>query len=418
MNKKKLVLPLVILAVAVGGFAALKATRPKPPVAKVQEPVWRVKTVPVHVATASPVLSLNGKVESPDLTQAAAPAVGRVSSVRVREGQAVAKGQVLLELDARDFLPKVEQARGQVQELEASIASENLRHQADLDQLAQEKRLQDYAAAEVARFEKLQRENFYSQAAVDQSRSSLSRQQISVRTRELAIADHQARLAQLQALLTQARAGLEQADLAWQRSRVVAPYAGYVAQVAVAAGDQVNTGQVLVKLYPASGLEVRAKLPAPLQDEFLSALRAGKHPTASAAAGTARLEFRLARVAGSADARGLDGFFVLSGAGGALRVGELVSLSVLRAPVPGVVSVPYGALFGGNRVYRIEGDRLRAVDVDVVGEAAAEVPEAGPAPAGQPARLLVRSTALKDGEQLLATHLPNAVTGLKVEVVK
>jgi hypothetical protein len=30
----------------------------------------------------------------------------------------------------------------------------------------------------------------------------------------------------------------------------------------------------------------------------------------------------------------------------------------------------------------------------------------------------VRSPALKQGDVLLATHLPNAVSGLKVEVVK
>lgn len=412
MDKKKIVLPILILAAGIGGFAALKATRPEPPVAQAKEPVWRIRTVPVQVVTASPAVSLNGKVESPDQTQAAAPGVGRVLSVRVREGQAVGKGQVLLELDSRDFLPKVEQARGQVLELEAALASENLRHQADLDQLAQEKRLQDFAAADVARFERLQKENFYSQAAVDQSRSTLSRQQISVRTRELAIADHQARTAQLQARLVQARANLDQMELAFQRSRVTAPFAGYVAQVAVAAGDQVNTGQVLVKLYPSADLEVRAKLPAPLQDEFLAALRQGRHPQATARIGDATLHFRLARVAGAADARGLDGFFVLAGGAAALRLGELVSLNVVRSPLTGVVSVPYGALFGGNRVYRIEEGRLKALDVEVLGEAAGE------AIPGQPSRLLIRSAALKEGEQLLATHLPNAVTGLKVEVIK
>jgi multidrug efflux pump subunit AcrA (membrane-fusion protein) len=330
--------------------------------------------------------------------------------VHVREGQAVAKGQVLLELDPRDFLPKVEQARGQVQELEASIASEHLRHQADLEQLAQEKRLQELAAADVARFERLQRENFYSQAAVDQSRAALSRQQINVRTRELAIADHGARLAQLEARLVQARANLAQAELAFQRSRVLAPFAGYVAQVAVAAGDQVNTGQVLVKLYPAANLEVRAKLPAPVQDEFLAALAQGRHPLATARVGEATLQFQLARVAGAADPRGLDGFFVRKNgaADQALRLGELVSLKVWRAPQAGVVRVPYAALFGGNRVYRIQAGRLQAVEVEVLGEAA----DPGPS------SLLVRAAALADGQLLLATHLPNAVTGLKVEVVR
>ncbi len=407
MKFKKRLLPVLILALGIGGFVALKATRPQPPTAPPQEPYWRVSAVAAEPAVASPVLALNGRVESPDQTKAAAPGVGRVLQVRVREGQRVARGQALLELDPRDFQPKVEQARGAVQELEAAIRGENLRYQADLDQLAHEKQLLDAAAADVGRFEELQKQNFYSQSAVDQSRSNLARQRISLRSRELAIADHEARLLQLQARLVQARATLEQAELAALRARVTAPFDGLVSQVAVAEGDQVNTGQTLLSLYPVAGLEVRAKLPAPRQDEFLAALAAGRPLPARASVGGQSLRFRLARAAAAADTRGLDAFFVLEGGGPPLRVGELVSLEVEQTPADNVVPVPYAALFGGRQLYRIEAGRLKALDVEVLGEAG-----------GQPPRLLVRSPALKRGDLLLATHLPNAVTGLKVEVVK
>jgi len=406
MNKKKIFIPVLILAAGLGGFAALKASRPTSPVAQVKEPVWRVRAMPVQLATASPVVTLNGRVESPDQTQAAAPGVGRVLFVRVREGEAVRRGQILLELDPRDFQPKVEQARGQVQELEAAMASEHLRHQADLDQLARERQLQDFAAADLARFERLQRENFYSQAAVDQSRSNLSRQEMGVRTRELAIADHRARLAQLDARLLQARANLQQVELAWQRSRVTAPYDGYVAQVAVAVGDQVNTGQMLLRLYPVAGLEVRAKLPVPLQDEFLAALHRAEGGRAFVHVGEQPLSMRLSRVAAAADARGLDAFFTLNTPTTVLRLGELLSFQVTRAPERGVLAIPYEALFGGNRVYRIVAGRLQGVDVESLGEAA-----------GAPGKLLVRGARLQNGDQLMITHLPNAVTGLKVETI-
>lgn len=404
MNKKKIFLPLLLLALGIGGFAALKATRPLPPVAPPKEPVWRVETLVVSPHRSSPVLTLNGRVESPDQTKAAAPGVGRVLTVRVREGQRVAAGDPLLELDPRDFLPRVEQARGEVMELEAALRSEELRHKADLDQLEHEKRLLDAAAADVQRFEALQRENFYSQSAVEQSRANLARQNISLRTRELAIADHQARLAQLKARLLRARASLDQAELAATRARVVAPFAGFIAKVEVAAGDQVNTGQSLLTLYPAAALEVRAKLPANVQDEFLAMHATGGRARATAVVGGERLGFRLARLAAAADARGLDGFFVLETATAALRVGELVTLEVMRAAVDDVVKVPYAALFHGRQVYRVENGRLRAVEVDTVGEAG-----------GQPPMLLVSSPDLKEGDVLLATHLPNAVNGLKVE---
>lgn len=407
MNKKKIVLPVLLLAVGIGGFAALKATRPKPPAVPPKEPVWRVETLAVTLRRASPVLTLNGRVENPDQTKAAAPGVGRVLNVKAREGQRVAPGQVLLELDPRDFLPKVEQTRGVVLELKAAIDSENLRHKADQDQLEQEKQLLASAAADVKRFEQLQKENFYSQTAVEQSRSSLSRQQMSLRTRELAIADHQARLMQLKARLIQAQANLDQAELAAARARVVAPFAGLVAKVEVAEGDQVNTGQSLISLYPNAGLEVRAKLPAVQQDEFLTAMVKGDHARATARVGGEALDFKLARTAGAADARGLDAFFALAAPSGTLRVGELVTLEVARAPVDGVVAVPYTTLYGGHQVYRIEAGRLKPLEVEVLGEAT-----------GEPRRLLVKSAELKNGDLLMATHLPNAVGGLKVEAVK
>ncbi|MDO9227258.1 MAG: biotin/lipoyl-binding protein [Pseudomonadota bacterium] len=411
MNKKKVFLPVLLLVLGIGGFVALKATRPTPPVAVPKEPVWRVRTVVVQPAAQSPVTALNGRVESPEQTRAAAPGVGRVLRVQVREGQAISPGQRLLELDPRDFQPKVDQARGEVDELEAAIASEELRHKADLDLLAQERKLLDFAAADVGRFEQLRKENFYSQSAVDQSRQSLARQQITLRGRELAIADHKARLAQLQARLSKARANLDQAALALQRSRVTASFAGYVAKVEVAEGDQVNSGQSLLTLYPAAGLEVRAKLPTTQQDEFLAAMRRGQHPTATAVVAGETLEFKLARSAGAADARGLDAFFVARRASTHLRVGELVSLQVARAPVADAVAIPYVALFGGRQVYRIEGGRLKALEVEVLGDAGGESGQTG-------ARLLVKSPMLKQGDLLLATHLPNAVSGLKVEVVK
>ncbi len=153
MNKKKVVLPALLLALGVGGFVALKATRPKLPQAVVKEPVWRVQTMNAQIAVLSPVTRLNGRVESPDQTKAAASGSGRVLRVDVREGQSVVLGQRLLELDPRDFQPKADQACGEVDELEDAIASEQLRPQSDLDQLRQERQLLDYAAADVGRFE-------------------------------------------------------------------------------------------------------------------------------------------------------------------------------------------------------------------------------------------------------------------------
>lgn len=397
-------LPLMVIGLGVGGFVALRASKPQSPPVVVQEPAWRVDPVLVELRVQSPSLTLTGQVESPELTRAAAPGVGRIARVAVREGAVIVRGEALLEMDARDFLPRVAQARGQVEELQAAIHGETLRHVADLDQLDQERRLLDLAAADVVRFERLQRENFYSAAAVDQSRSNLARQQLSLRNREFAVADHKARLAQLEARRLQAEANLDQAQLAAARRRVVALFDGYVAKVNVAAGDQVNAGQTLLELYPRAGLEVRATLPAPKQASILAQLAAGKTLLAEAEVGGKAQRFRLVRTAAAADTRGLDGFFRREGGTADLRVGSLLSLRLQEAPVP-AIAIPYTALYGGNQVYRIRDGRLEGVTVRVLGESVS---------AAGVVQLLIQASALKAGERLLATHLPNAVTGLKV----
>lgn len=404
MDKRKLILPVVLLALGIGGFAALKASRQKQPPVPASEPYWRIEAMVAEPGAYSPSLTLNGKVESPEFTQAAAPGLGRVVRVRVREGQSVARGDPLLSLDERDFLPRVEQARGAVAELEAAIRGEDLRHRADLDQLEQERRLLAFADADVARFERLREENFYSQAAVDQSRANLSKQRITLRSRELTISDHEARLAQLNARLVQARASLDQAVLALERSRVTAPFRGYVAQVMVAEGDQVNTGQALVSLYPADGLEVRAKIPASHQEDLLALLARGTKPGAVARLGGETLKLRLERAAAAADTRGLDGFFRVLDGSPALRLGSLLTVEMARPPIADTIAVPYSALYNGRTIYRVDGDRIQAVTVEVLGE------QVGTRP-----MLLVRG-GITRGDRIMVTHLPNAVTGLKVEV--
>ncbi len=415
MNKIRFLLPIVLLAVGIGGFAALKTSWPKQASVPPKEQVWRVETMAVDPATLSPVLTLYGRVESPELTRAAAPGIGRVGKVMAREGQPVRKGQLLLQMDERDFLPRVEQPRGQVDELQASIRSEELRYASDLDQLTQERRLLDLAAADVTRYERMRQENFYSEAAVDQSRQNLARQQITLRSRELAIADHQARLALLKARLIQARANLEQAELALARSRVIAPFDGHVAELQVAEGDQVNNGQTLLTLYPSEGLELRAKIPAPHQAEILAEVGQGRTLEANARLAGEQVRLRLARLAGAADTRGLDGFFQVVEGHAQLRVGSLVTLDLARSPVDQAIAVPYTALYGGQQVYKVEGDRIRAVKATVVGELAGEPSGKG---AGSLPMLLIRSEGLRRGDRVMTTHLPNALTGLRVEVLR
>lgn len=226
---------------------------------------------------------------------------------------------------------------------------------------------------------------------------------LSLTQRRQTIAEHPARLAQLQARLAEARRDAE-------RGEVVAPFAARIGKVEVAAGDQVQPGQALLNLYPSDALFLRARVPAIYAEELRAALGRNEPLQAHAEFGTSRLGARLERIGGEADARGVDVLLRMDDAA-RLPVGAFLNAVLERPRLEAVFAVPPSALHGGDRIYRIEDGRLKAVPVLRAGERRD----------GERLTMLVRArdetAPLRDGMLVSRTHLPHAIDGLAVELV-
>lgn len=370
----------------------LKATRPAPPPVEVRERIWRVATAIVVPARIAPTLTLYGRVEAPDRIRIAAPVAGRVLAVSVRDGERVEPGAALVRMDPRDLEPRLALAR-------ADVERERIRAHHDRLALAQEKTLLKLAQTKFERFDKLKTARLGAESAADQASEELARVRLAVTLREQAIAEQPARLAQFQARLDEAQRDLE-------RSAVSAPFAARVGKVEVAAGDQVQTGQTLLSLYSADSLYVRAKLPVIHAAELRQAIAAGIELAAVANFGSARLPLVLERIAGEADARGVDVLLRIEGGEG-VPVGAFVNAELERPPVADVLALPFAALHGGDRIFRVVDGRLEGLQVERVGERRLD---------GEP-RLIVRTAEVGAGDSVMITHLPNAIDGLSVEVV-
>lgn len=406
---KKVILPILFLSAGILVFVALKITRAQQPPAEIKERIWRVDVQQVTPATLSPVLTLYGKVESPSVLKAAAPGEAIVEQVLVKEGDSVSEGQLLLKLDDRDFLPRLDQARAEVQQLEAEIASESKRHQSDLEALDQERRIRELARASVSRAERLQKKNMGSDSALDEARQGAARQALVVISREYSVRDHANRQRQLQARLLRAQASLKEIELELERSRMLAPFDGIVARVAVAPGDRVRKADVMLEMYAPQSLEVRARIPAPYRDELQQSLRTGEPVVGQARVGGANIEMRLERLSGQADPRGIDGLFQIEEGLRWLRLGEMIHFRLRRPPRENSLAVPYQALHGGNRLYLLEDGRMRGIEVQALGSVIDDLGEE---------RLLVASEEINGDAFVVTTHLPNAITGLRAEAAQ
>jgi len=403
-----ILLPILIITFSVSIFMVLRASRPEQPAVSTNDRVWRVEVLEVVPQTLAPSLTLYGKVETPTLFKAAAPAVSRVQRVLVREGEAVAKGQLLISLDPRDFLPRVQQAQAEMAELEAQLRSERIRQDSDLNALEYERKLLGLSSQGVDRARRLQTKKLGSDSELDQALQELARQSLLLTSRELSIADHPARTQVLEARLQKAAAGLAQAELDLERSQVKAPYPGRVATVEAAEGNQVSANQQLLSLYNPASLELRARIPTPYLDELQQNLETGYPLIGFSGRGGKPIQLRLVRLAGEADPSGIDALFEIDQGGSSLRSGQILRFTLRRQPREGALVVPYSVLYGADRAYKLVQGRMQGLQLEAFGSYVTESGEE---------QLLVRSDQLEAGDKLVITHLPNAMDGLRAEAV-
>ncbi len=402
-------LSLAVVIVTLTLLLVFKFTQPQPPVKLQEEKAWLVQTQQLIAGAKSPQLELYGRVESPYTATITSSITADIKSLDVKEGQHVTKGQLLILLDDIDVQLALEDKLSNVAELEALIQSENNRYKNDLLSLKLEKSLVTLAEKKLAREEKTSKTNLTSQSSFDSQKQALQNQKLALNARKLSVTDHPARLAQLEARLSRNRALALQAQHDLQRATVVAPFDGIILNIMVSPGERVRPGEVLLETYATEQVELRALLPQkyiaiikqslaneiPLQAKVQT--DAGEHVVS------------LNRISGliTDGGHGVDALFVInSGAVNELTIGETLEMILVLPPVDNVFSLPVSSIYGSDRIYRVEDERLVAVKVEKLGSQYINDNQ----------YVLVRSEKLKAGDEIITTQLPHAVSGLKVEV--
>lgn len=402
----KRLIPLLILAVGIAGFILLRMTRPEPAEVSATERSWRVQVQQVEPGTHTPVLPLYGEIVAPEQLTVTATLAGRIGARPVSEGQRVSQGDLLVALDNDDIAPALAQAESQVNDLEAQIRSEQVRYRNDQAAQTSERAILDNARRQLERTRSLVDRELASREALEAATDAVARAELTVNTRQRAIEEHPARLQSLEAKLAQAHANLISTRRDAGRARMQAPFDGIVTDIQVAAGDQVSGNEPLLSLYPLDGLELRARVPDVFRGELLDALERGETLTATSSG--EEHHFRLVGFAGTSDPSGTEAILELQGDPRGLRPGGLMPVTLERAARSNTVAIPFSALYGADSVYLMSSDgRLERAGIERIGEALGNNGDR---------RMLVSGEALVSGAQLVITHLPNAVTGLKVEV--
>jgi RND family efflux transporter MFP subunit len=396
-NTKKLLIPVLVLGVAAAIFVLLVKTKPQAEPVTITEKAWPVAARLVQPGRVAPELTLYGRIEAQWDSRLSAALAADVLEVPVREGDSVAAGALLVRLDDADVQLRLAQA-------EARIASEQARHQANVEALPRERSLLALVRKELERTRDLVNQKLASQSALDSARQAVDRQAISVSAREQAILQHDATMAEL-------HANQEQARLDLARTEIRAPFSGRIAQLHVAPGQRVRAGDGLVNIYDTDSLLVRAQIPDSQLAQVRDALADGARLSVSGELDGRPLQAVLQGLAGEVgQGGGVAGLFRLQDPDDGVRPGRFVRLTLTLPARDDLLALPAQALYGMDRIYLIDQQqRLRAHGVRHVGDL--RLPDGS-------SQVLLQVTDLPAGSIILTTQLPNAVEGLKVSVVQ
>ena len=379
----KFFLPVFVLAACLATGITLIRTAPK---AERRLPAPVIPTVEVMTAEQSnyPVTIKSQGTVVPRTESTLIPEVsGQIvrASTNFRSGGFFAAGEVLLEVDPRNYENAVVVAQ-------ADLA----RASAGLDE-------------ELAR--------------VDQALRDWEVLNLSENPNDLALRKPQLKSAQ--AAVAAAEARLTQANINLERTRIRAPYAGLVLEKQVDVGQYVSPGNVLAKIYAIDFVEIRLpltnnhltflELPEIYRDETASGSFPVVELVAQVGARTHNWQGRIVRSEGAMDTQSQQ-IFVIAQVddpygrqhGIPLKVGQFVEAHIRGKVLRDVFVLPRRVLRRNSEIMLItEDDRVERKQVEVVWSDNNEV---------------VIDSGLAAGDRVSLTPLPYAISGTKVQIAR
>lgn len=401
--------PITVLLGAVLVAVALVMSRPQRPAIAIPEKAWSVDVIPAVPSAIRPTLELYARIESPQDARLSAAIEADILEVLVQDGDSVAAGDDLLVLDDRDARFELLQRDADVQEIRAQINLEDRRLRRNKEALFKEEELLQLTVSNAERARSLYKDNLVSLSNVDDTAEELKRQELAVTSRQLIIEESDIRKQQLRAQLQRAEALRDQSQLTLDRARIAAPFDGVISEVDASVGDRVRVGDELMRLHNPEAMELRTQVPTRFAARVRDALVAEITIGANAEISGANYPVVLTRLSGQTreGSGSVDAYLVFETPPQDAPLGSTVPVLLSLPAEVDVIAVPAEALYGRNRIYKLAGERMAAVDIERLGERVG---------ADGRSEVLIRSSQLTPDDRIITTKVSSATNGLLIRV--
>ena len=374
---RKLRIILTILFVTFLIIALLNFTRPQAKKRAVPETVVTVEVIQASRADYPIVVNTNGTIQANIRGNLVSQIRGEIVSVsdNFKNGGAFSKGEVLIELDQRDYRAEISQALSAVSQAKANLKQEQ----------AQAK-----------------------QAMTDWQRLGNAGSPPSLVARE-------PQLAAAKAEVDSANARYETANLNLARTRIRAPYSGRVIQRNAVLGQYVAIGHNLAEIFATDGVEVRL----PLSQEEYSQLGLDElavnseqqfkvEVASKVGSKTYKWDAFVTRSDSTFDlnTRQIDVIaevidpFSENGSQPPLKIGQFVNATIIGRSLSNVITVPNKSLREGSYVFTSVDNKLVRTPITL---------------SWQDDKNAVVESGLSEGEIVVTTSLNSTLVGASVK---
>jgi membrane fusion protein (multidrug efflux system) len=206
----------------------------------------------------------------------AAQVAGPVTRVMVRDQQAVHAGDVLFEIDPRNYDIAVARARAQLELARQGVSQASAGVSAAEATLAQRRAEAENARNAWVRNQQLMKSGFLSPQGAENARTQLQTAEAAVKAAEANVAQARSALGQggdQNAAVQAATAALRQAELDLERTQVKSPVDGVIANFTLQAGNTVTPGTPLFVVISGREFWVDANF----KETQLKEIRPGQH---------------------------------------------------------------------------------------------------------------------------------------------
>lgn len=395
---RRVLIPIGIVIAAIAAFIALSATAPEVQREAKPERVWSVDAVVAERSDHQPKVQLLGTLTSGRSVDLRALVSGTVAEVSpaLNDGGVVRQGDLLMSIEALDYELALAETKALLDEAKARLDETRVNVAAERQQL-------DLRQRELDRNQELFKNGTIAAPRLEQT-------QIAVAQQEQSFTAAEARVRQQQAVVDRLTAALTKAETDLQRTRLVAPFDGFIGSVNAEQGMRVGPADRVAVLSGSTGLEALLTLPTDTYGRLVADGEGviGRPAEVVWMLGETRLSYPahvervIDRINTATGGVGvfvrLDGNFIDA----PLRPGAFVQVLLPDRAYAGVIKLPPTALHGEDRVYVVNGEgRLEARTVEVVSRDGGRV---------------YIGSGLQDGDKIVTTRFQEISPGLKVTV--